>query len=346
VVSGQPGVTTALITGVTGQDGVYLARLLREKGYSVVGTSRPGGSDLDRLRPYLTDLEVVEVDSCDASAIAGLLEQVQPDEIYNLAAFSSVGASWAAAELVAETNAIAVLRLLEALLRYRDAHGAAPRLYHASSSEIFGLATEHPQTVSTPHHPRSPYAAAKSYAHHLVVNYRESYGLFACSGILYNHESPIRPAQFVTRKITRAAAEIALGRRTSVQLGNLDVRRDWGAAQDYVRAMWLMLQQPEPADFIVATGESRTLSELLEVAFAATGLQSPWDYVEQDPALIRRTDVTDLRGDPTLAHELLGWRPQISFVELIGQMARADLARVETGVEEDPRYLDLALTHT
>lgn len=330
---------TAFITGVAGQDGVYLARHLRAEGYRVVGTTLPDSAAAARMAPYLEDVTVLHLDSRDRDGFGRALDQHHPDEVYNLAAFTSVGASWRNAELVAETNAMAVLRMLEELVAYRDRHGSAPRFYQPSSSEMFGISDQQPQTENTPHYPRSPYAAAKSFAHHLTVNYRDSYGLFTCNGTLYNHESPLRPEQFVTRKITRAVAEIALGRRSTLTLGNLDVRRDWGAASDYVRSMHLMLSQDQPADLIVATGMSRPLRELLVVAFNAAGLGAPERYVEQDPELMRPADVMDLQGDPTKARELLGWEPTLSFEDVIAHMVRVDVQRLESGVEEDLAYL-------
>ena len=328
---------TGLVTGVAGQDGVYLARHLLAEGYRVVGSVLPGNAG--RLAPYLADVDVIELDVRDSRGFAATLEAVRPDEVYNLAAFTSVGASWQNAELVGETNGMAVLRNLEVLLQYRDRHGEAPRYYQASTSEMFGLVDTQPQTERTPHHPRSPYAAAKSFAHHLTVNYRESHGLFACNGILYNHESPLRGEQFVTRKISRCVAEIALGRRDSITLGNLEVRRDWGAAADYVRSMHLTLTQDEPDDYLIATGVSHTLSDLLEVACEAAGIGSPAAYLRQDPALLRPADVPELRGDASKARDKLGWAPTISFAEVIGQMVRTDIERLRTGVEEDPAYL-------
>lgn len=330
---------TAFITGVAGQDGVYLARHLRAEGYRVVGTTLPDSAAATRMAPYLEDVTVLPLDSRDQDGFGRALDEHHPDEVYNLAAFTSVGASWRNAELVAETNAMAVLRMLEELVAYRERHGSAPRFYQPSSSEMFGISDQQPQTENTPHYPRSPYAAAKSFAHHLTVNYRDSYGLFTCNGTLYNHESPLRPEQFVTRKITRAVAEIALGRRATLTLGNLDVRRDWGAASDYVRSMHLMLSQDQPADLIVATGMSRPLRELLAVAFDAAGLGDPERYVEQDPELMRPADVMDLQGDPTKARELLGWEPTLSFEDVIAHMVRVDVQRLESGVEEDLAYL-------
>ena len=329
----------ALITGVTGQDGVYLARHLIQRGYDVIGTAQPGAAARLKMAPYLEGITVINHDLRDALAFAALLDKHLPDEVYNLAAFSSVGASWAHAELVGETNGMAVLRMLEVLRQHRDRHGTAPRFYQASTSEMFGLADHQPQTENTPHHPRSPYGATKSFAHHLTINYRESYGLYACSGILYNHESPLRGLDFVTRKITRSVAEISLGLRQTVTLGNLDICRDWGAVPDYVDAMWRTLQQDEPADFIIATGISHALSDVLDVAFAEVGLSSPEDYLERDPDLMRPADVVELRGDATKAREQLGWEPTTSFEEIIGRMVRADVARLSSGVEESPAYL-------
>ena len=329
---------TALITGVAGQDGVYLARLLLDAGYRVVGTVRPETGPGDRT-VYLDGVELVPLDQRDRDGFAAALRAVRPDELYNLAGFTSVGASWRHAELVAETNGLAVVRILEELLRYRDRHGTAPKYFQPSSSEMFGISDQQPQTEGTPHHPRSPYAATKSFAHHLTVNYRESYGLFTCTGTLYNHESPLRGGHFVTRKISRSVAEIALGLRRTVTLGNLDVCRDWGFAADYARAMHLMLQLDQPQDYIVATGQSRPLSDVLAVAFGAIGIDDPTPYVEQDPALMRPADVVDLYGDPTKAREQLDWHPTLGFVEVIEHMVHADMVRLRTGVPESPDYL-------
>lgn len=325
---------TALITGVSGQDGVYLARLLVSLGYHVVGTVVPGSPTAARMAPYLRGIHIEPADIRDGERLSRLLDEYCPDEVYNLAAFSSVGASWDHAELVAEVNGMAVLRLLEAVVGYRDRTGLSPRVYQASTSEMFGLAVEQPQDEHTAHHPRSPYAAAKSFAHYLVLNYRESHGLFACSGILYNHESPLRPLHFVTRKITRAAAEIAAGIRSHLALGNLAIRRDWGAAQDYVQAMWLMLQQTEPDDYVVATGTSRPLTDLLDCAFTAAGLGDAAQFIVHDRSLVRPTDVPDLRGDADHARAVLGWEPTTPFASLIEEMVRADIRRLRRGQEE------------
>ncbi|WP_341924237.1 GDP-mannose 4,6-dehydratase [Nocardioides psychrotolerans] len=330
---------TALITGVGGQDGVYLARHLLSLGYTVVGTTKPGSTSAPGRGAYLDGVDVRPLDQRDKAGFETTLEELHPDEIYNLAGFTSVGASWGQAEVVAETNGLAVLKMLEVLIGFRERHGHAPRFFQPSSSEMFGISDQQPQTEGTPHHPRSPYAATKSFAHHLTVNYRESYGLFASTGTLYNHESPLRPAQFVTRKISRGVAEIALGRRETLTLGNLDIRRDWGFAADYARAMHLMLQLDDPHDFIVATGRSRSLSDLLYVAFATIGLDDPSVYVRQDPALMRPADVVDLYGDPAKAREELDWEPTLSFERIIEHMVLTDIERLRSGVEESPEYL-------
>jgi GDPmannose 4,6-dehydratase len=332
----------ALVTGVGGQDGLLLVRDLLDHGRAVIGTVRPetsGRADVVTYLQGLDGLEVLEMDVRDRDGFGRLLEDRELDEIYNLASFSSVGASWSHAELVAETNGMAVLLMLEELRAYHERHGESPRFYQAGSSEMFGLTDAQPQTETTPHHPRSPYAVAKSFAHHLTVNYRESYGLFACNGILYNHESPLRGDMFVTRKITRAAAEIALGHRESLSLGNLDVRRDWGHALDYIRSMRLQMEAPDPMDYVIATGISHSLEEFLTVAFDAAGLGDPWRYVRQDPHLMRPAEVLELRGDFTKAREELGWAPRIDFRELVGEMVRIDLKRVESGTENDLEYL-------
>lgn len=329
----------ALITGVGGQDGVYLARSLRSRGYQVVGTVPPAGLRPLRLAPYLHGVEIVEVDVSDGESMCRLLLDHRPVEVYNLAAMSSVATSWTVAERVAEVNGVAVLRLMESVLRYREIAGEAPRVFQASSSEVFDSATAPPFDEHSPHRPRSPYGAAKSFADHVVAGYRESYGLFACSGILFNHESPLRPASFVTRKIARAAAEISQGVHRRLALGNLDVRRDWGAASDFVEAMWLMLQQPVAADYVIATGAVSSLRDVVETAFDSVGIGRPWTYVDVDPDLVRAAEATQAWGDPALAKQELGWAASTSMAEVIDQMVAVDVARLRGGVEESADLL-------
>lgn len=326
---------TALITGVAGQDGIYLSRLLLSRGYRVIGLS------LQEVQPdpYLDGVELVTMDIRDGEGMSQLLRRERPDELYNLAAMSSVGESWKAAELVAEVNGMSVLRILEVLVRIRDDTGYAPKFYQASSSEIFGKAQQQPQDERTPHHPRSPYGVSKSFAHYLTVNYRESYGLFACNGVLFNHESPLRETRFVTRKITRAAAEISLGLRDTVTLGNLDARRDWGYAADYVQAMWSMLQQDEPNDYVIATGSVASIHDFVRLAFECVGIGDPEPYIVRDPALMRPTDVPQTLGNPARAVAELGWYAQTSLATLVGKMVAADIARVRSGIENSRDYL-------
>lgn len=326
----------ALITGVGGQDGIYLARHLLARGFEVTGTSaRPLGARsvyLKGVRLFLNDVR-------DAAGFAALLDEVRPDHIYNLAGFSSVGKSWRHPEVVSEVNGLAVLRMLDQLLRFRDARGWAPRFYQASSSEMFGSAGSQLQTEDSAHHPRSPYAAAKSFAHHLAINYRESYGLFVATGILFNHESPLRGVDFVTRKITRAVAAIARGDATSVELGDLDIRRDWGSAAEYVDAMFRMLCQPEPGDFIVATGATRSLRDVLAIAFGAVGLTDYDRYVRISVEHIRPADISVLAGDARRASDLLGWKHKETLPETIERMVEVDLLRLKSGIEESVNYV-------
>lgn len=323
---------TALITGVAGQDGVLLARLLLTRGYRVVGTLLPGSSF--RLKPYLDGVTVVEQDLIDTAGFADLVRTCRPDEVYNLAGFSSVGRSWEEPALVHEVNAAAVERMLGAI----TAVATPPRFFQASSSEIFGLDAPNPQDERTPHRPDNPYAESKSRAHTATATARAD-GLFACVGILYNHESPLRDVDFVTRKITRAAAEIAADRLDVLELGNLDVARDWGAAREYVDAMHLAMRHDAPGDYIIATGRTHTLRELVDEAFAAAGVVDGWDHVVQDPALIRHSDALTRTGNPSRAREVLGWQATVSFADLVGEMVDVDRRRVATGVEESPDYL-------
>ena len=313
----------ALITGITGQDGSYLAELLLEKGYTVVGMVRRASKDnFERIEHLLPRLVIKQADLLDQLSLIRVLEDSRPQEVYNLAAQSFVPTSWTQPVLTAEFTALGVTRLLDAI-RLVD---PGIRFYQASSSEMFGKVRETPQTERTPFHPRSPYGVAKVYGHDITVNYRESYGLFACSGILFNHESPRRGLEFVTRKVTDAAARIKHGLQRELRLGNLDARRDWGFAGDYVQAMWLMLQQEAPDDYVVATGESHSVNELVQLAFEYAGLD--WEkYVVIDPTFKRPAEVDVLLGDASKARERLGWEPKVHFPELVRMMIQADLDR-------------------
>lgn len=312
----------ALITGVTGQDGSYLAELLLGKGYDVFGVVRRSSTENFERVAHLRDrLQLAQADLLDQLSLIDVLERTQPDEVYNLAAQSFVPTSWQQPVLTAEFDAVGVTRVLEAIRIVNP----KIRFYQASSSEMFGKVREVPQTELTPFHPRSPYGVAKVYGHYITVNYRESYGLFACSGILFNHESPRRGKEFVTRKISHGVACIKRGLAGELRLGNLDAHRDWGFAGDYVQAMWLMLQQPQPGDYVVATGEAHSVQEFVELAFAHAGLN--WrEYVRQDPALRRPAEVDHLIGNASKARTQLGWRQQVSFAELVRMMVDADLA--------------------
>src|SRR5215813_2555453 len=312
----------ALITGITGQDGSYLAELLLDKGYEVHGMVRRLSSENHhRLEGFRDRITLHTGDLLDQRSMSDILRACEPDEIYNLAAMSFVGASWNQPTLTAEFTGVGVTRLLEAI-RVVD---RAMRFYQASSSEMFGKVRETPQSELTPFHPRSPYGVAKTYAHYITVNYRESYGLFACSGILFNHESPRRGKQFVARKVTDGVARIKAGRLKELRLGNLDAKRDWGYAGDYVQAMWLMLQQPKPDDYVVAAGETHSVRELCEIAFGHAGLD--WEqHVVVDPAYVRPAEVDLLIGDAAKARRTLGWAPKHSFRQLIEMMVDADVA--------------------
>jgi GDPmannose 4,6-dehydratase len=314
----------ALITGITGQDGSYLAELLLEKGYEVVGVVRRTSHDsYERIEHLLGRMEIVAADLLDQHSLTQVIQQSRPDEVYNLAAQSYVPTSWTQPVLTGEFTALGVTRILEAI---RLAHPAA-RFYQASSSEMFGKVRETPQTETTSFYPRSPYGVAKVYGHWITVNYRESYGIYAVSGILFNHESPRRGMEFVTRKVTDGVARIRLGLATELRLGNLDARRDWGFAGDYVDAMWRMLQQPEPRDYVIGTGVTHSVRELVEAAFGHVGLE--WQkYVKEDPRFIRPAEVDVLQADPTRAAAELGWRPSVSFAELVGMMVDADMTRL------------------
>jgi GDPmannose 4,6-dehydratase len=315
----------AIITGITGQDGSYLAEWLLEKGYEVHGMVRRSSTErFDRIAHLTGRLTLHQADLLDQLSIIEVFREVRPDEVYNLAAMSFVPTSWKQPVLTGEFTAIGVTRVLEAI-RLLDPKGI--RFYQASSSEMFGKVQETPQRESTPFYPRSPYGVAKVYGHYITVNYRESYGIFATSGILFNHESPRRGLEFVTRKVTDGVARIKLGLAKELRLGNLEARRDWGFAGDYVRAMWRMLQQEKPCDYVVATGKSHTVGELVELAFGHVGLD--WrKYVVQDPALVRPAEVDLLIGDASLARRELDWEPAVQFEQLIHMMMDADLGRL------------------
>jgi GDPmannose 4,6-dehydratase len=315
-------VPRAFITGITGQDGSYLAELLLERGYEVHGMVRRASTEkFDRIEHLRERITLHQADLLDQRSLVDALRAAKPDEVYNLAAMSFVAVSWIQPTLTAEFTGVGVTRILEAV---REACPET-RFYQASSSEMFGKVRETPQTESTPFYPRSPYGVAKVYGHHITVNYRESYDLFACSGILFNHESERRGLEFVTRKITWLAAAIRHGLRDSLSLGNLDARRDWGYAKDYVEAMWLMLQQDEPDDYVIATGETNTVRRCVEIAFDQVGLE--WEpYVKIDDSLKRPAEVDLLVGDSSKAARELGWKPQTSFEQLIRLMVRSDLA--------------------
>jgi len=314
----------ALITGITGQDGSYLAELLLEKGYEVHGMVRRSSEEkFDRIAHIRDRIQLHQGDLLDQFSLASLLGQIQPAEVYNLAAQSFVPTSWNQPVLTGEFTALGVTKMLEAIRH--TAPGA--RFYQASSSEMFGKVREVPQTEATPFYPRSPYGVAKAYGHHITVNYRESFGLFAASGILFNHESPRRGLEFVTRKVSHAAARIKMGLQERLAMGNLDARRDWGFAGDYVDAMWRMLQQEQPADYVVATHETHTVRELVETAFARVGLD--WQkHVFVDPQFVRPAEVDVLIGDYGKAKRLLGWEPGIRFKQLVEMMVDADLERL------------------
>ncbi len=316
----------AFVTGITGQDGSYLADLLLEKGYEVHGMVRRASTEkFDRLEHIRHRITLHQGDLLDHRSLVDALRAAEPDEIYNLAAMSFVHVSWIQPVLTAEFTGVGVTRLLEAM---REAAPDA-RFYQASSSEMFGKVREVPQNEQTPLYPRSPYGVAKTYGHYITVNYRESYGLYACSGILFNHESERRGLEFVTRKVTNAAAAIKLGLQDKLLLGNLDAERDWGYAKDYVEAMCLMLQQDEPEDFVIATNKTHTVRELVERAFARVGLD-PADHVGTDPSHYRPADVDQLRGDYSKAKDKLGWEPSTSFEELVDLMVDADLDRLQS----------------
>jgi GDPmannose 4,6-dehydratase len=316
----------ALITGITGQDGRHLAEFLHSKGYEVFGLVKgQNNPKADSIRDEFPFVQLVPGDLADFSSLVSALEMSQPDEVYNLGAISFVAMSFNQAELTGNITGLGVLRILEAIRLVGGARKNPIRFYQASSSEMFGKVRETPQTEMTPFHPRSPYGVAKVFAHDITVNYRESYDMFACSGILFNHEGPRRGLEFVTRKITNSVARIKLGLQSELVLGNLEAKRDWGYAGDYVEAMWMMLQQPKPDDFVVATGKSHSIEQLLEVAFAAADLKDWRQYVRQDQRFFRPAEVDLLIGDASKAKSKLGWQPKVGFNELIEMMVRHDI---------------------
>lgn len=318
----------ALLTGITGQDGAYLAQFLLDKHYRVLGLV-PRRSSVDRERlewlNILDKIELMEGDLTDLASLIRIIQETRPDEVYNLAAQSFVGSSWQQPLLTGQVTGLGAVNVLEAIRLVKP----DIRFYQASTSEMFGKIQEPEQSETTPFYPRSPYAAAKLYAHWMTVNYRESFDLYACSGILFNHESPLRGLEFVTRKVTHGVARIKLGLQQELRLGNIDVKRDWGHARDYVRAMWLMLQQDRPDDFVIATARTTTVREMCRIAFGHVGL-NPDDHVIIDPQLFRPAEVEVLLGNPSKAREILGWETQISLEEMICEMVEADLARLRS----------------
>ena len=323
---------TALITGVTGQDGLYLAELLLGKGYEVYGLVRGQNNPKVEIVRQIPGLKLLFGDLTDLSSLLRAVHTAQPDEIYNLGAISFVAYSWENAHLTADVTGKGVLNMLEATRLYAGDDIGKVRFYQASSSEMFGKVQQVPQTEETLLWPRSPYGVAKVFGHYMTINYRESYGMHASSGILFNHESPRRGPEFVTRKVTRAVARIHLGLQKTIELGNLDARRDWGFAGDYVEAMWLMLQQDEADDYVVSTGETHAIRELLDVAFKHVGIDDWSSYVTQNPAFMRPAEVDLLIGDASKAREKLGWEPKVGFEELIQMMVDSDLAEQRANV--------------
>ena len=312
----------ALITGITGQDGSYLAEFLLSKGYEVFGLVRRSSTlSNERIKHSEHKLELIEGDLLDTTSLIRVLQKVQPDEVYNLAAMSFVKASWDEPVATGNITGLGVARLLEAIRLVSP----KVKFYQASSSEMFGKAKIVPQNEHTPFHPRSPYAIAKTYGHYSTQNHRESYGLFACSGILFNHESPRRGFEFVTRKITHGVARIKLGLTDHITLGNLDAKRDWGFAGDYIKAMWLMLQHETPDDFVIGTGETHSVREFLETAFFSAGISDWQSFVRQDPRFMRPAEVDILLADSSKARQILGWKPDVSFKELVEMMVKADI---------------------
>jgi len=322
----------ALITGVNGMDGSHLADLLLDKGYEVYGMERRSSVKNRNNTAHLErneNFHFLTADMTDQNSLYRALRDSTPDEVYNLAAQSFVGSSWTIPKQTSDVNGLGVLRMLEAIREYEQDVGVKIKFYQASTSEMFGKMVENPSKETTPFYPRSPYGVAKLYAYWMVKNYRESYGMFACNGILFNHESERRGIEFVTRKISDGVAKIKLDLTDSIALGNLDAKRDWGYAPDYVEGMWLMMQQDEPDDYVLATGESYSIRQFLEIAFDEAGIENWEDYVTQDPRFFRPAEVEVLRGDATKAKENLGWTPKTSFEQLVRKMVRSDIALIE-----------------
>lgn len=323
---------TALITGITGQDGLYLSELLLAKGYDVHAVIRgQQNPKRDLVRRVVPDVTLHNGDLTDLSSLMRALRESGPDEVYNLGAVSFVAYSWENAHLTTDVTAKGVLNILEAVRLYAGDDPASVRFYQASSSEMFGKVQESPQHERTLLWPRSPYGVAKVFGHHMTINYRESYGMHASSGILFNHESPRRGVEFVTRKVSRAVARISLGLQSELVMGNLEAQRDWGFAGDYVEAMWLMLQQDEPDDYVIATGETHSIRDLLDVAFQQVGIDDWSGLVRQDPRFMRPAEVDRLVGDASKAREVLGWKPKVGFEELVAMMVEADLVEQKAG---------------
>jgi GDPmannose 4,6-dehydratase len=339
-------VPRALITGITGQDGLYLAEFLAAKGYDVFGMVRgQSNPKIPTVENLIPSIQLLEGDLRDLSSLISVLEIAQPDEIYNLGAISFVGLSFKQPELTGDITGMGVLRMLEAVRIHTQGSMEGVRFYQASSSEMFGAADESPQRETTQFHPRSPYGAAKAFGHYVTQNYREAYNTWACSGILFNHESPRRGFEFVTRKVTRAVARIALGRQNILAVGNMDASRDWGFAGDYVEAMWLMLQQEEPGDYVIATGETHSVGDLLQIAFHRVGIKDWRRYVSQEARFFRPADISTLVGDATKARSKLGWRPRVGFQQLIEMMVDADL-EIEKGSLGPAAGLSVPLSRT
>jgi GDPmannose 4,6-dehydratase len=318
----------AFVTGMTGQDGPYLAKLLLDKGYHVYGLiKRYSNPNLDNIKwlGIENDIELVTGDITDENSMNHIMRSIKPDEVYNLAAQSFVGISWELNKLTTEVNAMGPLNILNAI----RTHSANSRFYQASTSEMYGNSTGGQQNETTPFHPRSPYGVSKLYAHWITVNFRESYSLYACSGVLFNHESPLRGREFVTRKVTDGVARIRLGLASDITLGNLDARRDWGFAGDFVEAMWLMLQQTEARDYVIATGEQHSIRELLDTAFCHVGIEDWEKHIKSDPRFKRPAELHSLCGDSQLARQLLNWQPRVSFEQMVRDMVDADLARLQ-----------------